>query len=119
MAAAREPGHQHHEGRSFLRTLLPVEVLFGELQTDVDERLAQRLRRAAEAERERHERSEEGAVHGSLGVFVWGVPVGARRSERAVRGRGAACEVALLGEVFAPVSGRAGDRCDRSVTAPS
>lgn len=92
MAAAREPGHQHHEGRSFLRTLLPVEVLFGELQTDVDERLAQRLRRAAEAERERHERSEEGAVHGSLGVFVWGVPVGARRSERAVRGRGAACE---------------------------
>ena len=44
VAATREPGHQHHEGRSFLRTLLPVEVLFGELQTDVDERLAQRLR---------------------------------------------------------------------------
>ena len=79
MAAAREPGHQHHEGRSFLRTLLPVEVLFGELQTDVDERLAQRLRRAAEAERERHERSEEGAVHGSLGVFRVGCTCGGQK----------------------------------------
>ena len=26
------------------------------------------------------------------GSFMWGVPVGARRSERPVRGRGAACE---------------------------
>ena len=33
----------------------------------------------AEAERERHERSEEGAVHGSLGVFYVGCTCGGQK----------------------------------------
>ena len=41
-------------------------------------RSMQRLRRA-EAERERHERSEEGAVHGSLGVFYVGCTCGGQK----------------------------------------